>query len=79
MRWAAMEKTAGRRKGPGMRQGPGALAVRALDAAWTMVSEWTRREAERRELRSLDWRMRRDIGIGSCEIRRVAGAPFWRA
>lgn len=79
MRWTAMETTAGRRSRFGMRQGPGALAGRALDAAWTMVSKWIRREVERRELRSLDWRMRRDIGLGSCEIECVAGAPFWRA
>jgi uncharacterized protein YjiS (DUF1127 family) len=78
MRWAALEKTASGRNGRGMRQGPGALAGRALDAAWTMVSEWIRREVERRELRSLDWRMRRDIGLGSCGIECAAGAPFWR-
>ena len=44
MRWTAMETMAGRRSGLGMRQGPGALAGRALDAAWTMVSTWIRRE-----------------------------------
>ena len=78
MPWTAMETMAGRRSGLGMRQGPGALAARALDAAWKMVSKWSCREVERRELRSLDWRMRRDIGLGSCEIERAAGVPFWR-
>jgi uncharacterized protein YjiS (DUF1127 family) len=79
MPWTAMETIAVRRSGLGMRQGPGALAARALDAACTMVSTWIRRGAERRELRALDWRMRRDIGLGPCEIGRLAGLPSWRA
>ena len=79
MWWEAEQMAASGREAPGMRQGPGALASRALHAAWTVVSKWIRREVERRELRALDWRMRRDIGLGSCEIERAAGAPFWRA
>jgi uncharacterized protein YjiS (DUF1127 family) len=79
MRWTAKEIAASGRNGPGIRQGPGALAGRALDMAWTTVSNWIRREIESRELRALDWRMRRDIGLGQCEIERAAGAPFWRA
>jgi uncharacterized protein YjiS (DUF1127 family) len=37
------------------------------------------RLAERQELRDLDWRMRRDVGIGRCEALALAQKPLWQA
>ena len=40
---------------------------------------WRRRARERRELRTLDERLRRDIGIHAADAAREANKPFWKA
>ena len=40
---------------------------------------WWRRVRQRHELAGLDYRMRRDIGVGPSEVARECGKPFWRA
>jgi uncharacterized protein YjiS (DUF1127 family) len=44
-----------------------------------LLGTWRRRVRERKELASLDYRMRRDIGISPSEVAREYAKPFWRA
>jgi uncharacterized protein YjiS (DUF1127 family) len=43
-----------------------------------LLGIWRRRARERREFAGLDYRMRRDIGVGPSEVARECAKPFWR-
>jgi uncharacterized protein YjiS (DUF1127 family) len=53
--------------------------ARGSAAARAAVAGWRRRVAERQELLALDGRMRRDAGIGPCELHAALRKPLWRA
>jgi uncharacterized protein YjiS (DUF1127 family) len=53
--------------------------VELLQKALALVSLWRSRLRERRELATLDHRMRRDIGVTPSDIASECNKPFWRA
>jgi len=55
----------------GMLLGWGALA--------RLPAIWRARLAERRQMRQLDERLLKDIGLGAEVIEREASKPFWQA
>ena len=40
---------------------------------------WSERARQRRALRALDARLRRDVGLSPAEVEAEARKPFWRA
>jgi hypothetical protein len=51
----------------------------AIARARHAIAVVMQRAAENRELQALDWRMRRDISLGSCEMHVLVRKPIWRA
>jgi uncharacterized protein YjiS (DUF1127 family) len=54
-----------------------AVAVLLRDG-FRLLGTWRRRVRQRQELGSLDYRMRRDIGVSLSEVARECAKPFWR-
>jgi len=53
------------------------LVRRVAHGTRTLVMLWARRMQQRRELASMDARMRRDIGVDRLEVGRETRKPFW--
>ena len=53
------------------------LSRRATELRHTL-RVWIARSRSRRELRELDERLLRDIGVSRSEAERVGSKPFWR-
>ena len=51
----------------------GRLMAAPFDLLWT----WQQRAADRRRLRELDERLRKDIGLARDDLNRMAFKPFW--
>ena len=51
----------------------------AIVRLFEMLSEWQKRERQRHQLRELDDRLLRDIGISRVDAGREVSKPFWRA
>lgn len=52
--------------------------VQGIRRAGATVLEWERRARERRQLASLDARMRRDLGLSNLDLWCEVNKPFWR-
>ncbi|MCB1915551.1 MAG: DUF1127 domain-containing protein [Rhodocyclaceae bacterium] len=57
--------------------------LRVLDSPWLQMRAtlrlWARRRRGRRELRALDERILRDVGLSRSQADFEGGKPFWRA
>ena len=51
---------------------------RALNVVHATMQQWRQRSRERAELRRLDDRMLRDIGVTRGDVWRELNKPFWR-
>ena len=51
---------------------------RALNVGLATVQKWQQRSRDRAELRRLDYRMLRDIGVTRGDVWREINKPFWR-
>jgi uncharacterized protein YjiS (DUF1127 family) len=54
-------------------------AVRVCGRALLCLEEWSARAQERRDLRSLDDRMLKDIGVSRSDAEREGEKPFWKS
>jgi uncharacterized protein YjiS (DUF1127 family) len=59
------------------RRRVGNLAMRLLRAVDLLLT-WRERARQRRQLRSLNDRMLRDIGIARADVLAESSKPFWR-
>jgi uncharacterized protein YjiS (DUF1127 family) len=55
------------------------VIAESLRGGVRLLGTWRRRARERRELAGLDYRLRRDVGVGPSEVARECAKPFWRA
>ena len=53
--------------------------ARSLEAVIELPYRWLERVEQRRRLRALDPRARRDLGVSAADIEREAGKAFWWA
>jgi uncharacterized protein YjiS (DUF1127 family) len=60
------------------RRAIGRSARRALNAVRATMQKWQQRSRERAELRRLDDRMLRDIGVTRGDVWHEINKPFWR-
>jgi uncharacterized protein YjiS (DUF1127 family) len=56
----------------------GSHFVQGVRRAIATVLEWQQRGRERRQLASLDARMRRDLGLSNLDLWCEVNKPFWR-
>jgi len=61
------------------RPKPLAALFRLAGRALHCVAMWSARARQRRELRELDDRLLRDIGLSRDDVELLARKPFWRA
>ena len=64
--------------GQSRRRAIGRSLRRALNVGLATVQKWQQRSRERVELRRLDDRMLRDIGVTRGDVWREINKPFWR-
>jgi uncharacterized protein YjiS (DUF1127 family) len=53
--------------------------ARSLEAVIELPYRWLERAEQRRRLRALDPRARRDLAVSGADIEREAGKAFWQA
>jgi uncharacterized protein YjiS (DUF1127 family) len=58
---------------------PGPSLGRSLAAVIDLPYRWLERAEQRRRLRALDPRVRRDLAVSSADIEREARKAFWQA
>lgn len=64
-------------RGPARKTTQPHLAGRFFEV-WTTVELWLERARQRRQLRQLDERMLRDIGISRADADYLGRLPFWK-
>lgn len=61
----------------GLRSLPSPLE--ALSGLWRLLILWNSRWQDREQLRTMDPRILRDIGLSRREVERELAKPFWKA
>ncbi len=49
-----------------------------LQRSGAVITRWSQLAEQRRQLREMDERMLKDIGLSYADVERIAGKPFWK-